>query len=72
MIWQNKKTKGIYILLGINIVNATNESHEERLMMHYVDATTGQPFVRSKDEFEEKFDKVNIGRLRELLEEDRQ
>lgn len=56
MQYRNKKNQKIYTVLGINVINCTNEVDGQRMVLYTID---GLQFVREYEEFMVKFEKAD-------------
>ncbi|MDX8336237.1 MULTISPECIES: hypothetical protein [Cetobacterium] len=66
-LWKNNKNGKLYEVLNYNILNCTNEQDGQNMYLYRVFSekvldSTGKEmlFVRSENEFKNKFTKVNI------------
>ena len=61
-VWEHIKTEGVYILLHDNIVNKTScgDCDGTRLCLYVPHDSTHDYYVRSYDEFMEKFQEIQL------------
>jgi len=59
MVWMNNKNESVYILLNDNVPNATNAQDGQRMCL-YCERHNQKLYVRSFEEFEEKFTEIQL------------
>jgi hypothetical protein len=58
MLYRNKKTNELYSIIMLNVVNATNGSDNQLMVLYSPYPKNGEVFIREQSEFNEKFERA--------------
>jgi hypothetical protein len=61
MVYLNNKTGNVYIVLDDDVTNVTNEQDGQRMYLYCPQNNPKKLYVRSEEEFHEKFQEIQLG-----------